>query len=191
MQREGERVRKECEMRQAVAGQEVLGTGSYPKGASGFRLCGLGAKMGSFGIFVHGFDAGGAARGGTAPSASMNSTGRGVESEIGQSQVVGRKGGYFGWTVVNEERPHEWGRGRHEVPAPRHNLPLDRGRSTRYTGRQSWRESGLGFGRAAVSPSPAAWPPWCWVVLCWSAWRWRLRPRNRPQRRSPWRRSVS
>src|ERR1019366_3024654 len=119
------------------------------------------------------------------------STGRGVESEIGQSQVVGRKGGYFGWTVVNEERPHEWGRGRHEVPAPRHNLPLDRGRSTRYTGRQSWRESGLGFGRAAVSPSPAAWPPWCWVVLCWSAWRWRLRPRNRPQRRSPWRRSVS
>ena len=65
MQREGERVRKECEMRQAVAGQEVLGTGSYPKGASGCRLCGLGAKMGSFGISVHGFDAGGAAKRGT------------------------------------------------------------------------------------------------------------------------------
>src|ERR1035441_5583240 len=126
MQREGERVRKECEMRRrgrgrrcwrrvrvqrgqvvfvcvgwgrkwvrlvflfmalmpavqignapAGAGKEVLETGSCPKGASGFRLCGLGAKMGSFGILVHGFDAGGATRGGTARSASRNSTGRG------------------------------------------------------------------------------------------------------------------
>ena len=39
-------------------------TGSCLKGASGCRLCGLGAKMGSFGISVHGFDAGGAAKGG-------------------------------------------------------------------------------------------------------------------------------
>src|ERR1035441_4276242 len=61
----------------AGAGKEVLVTGSCPEGASGCRLCGLGAKMGSFGILVHGFDAGGATRGGTARSASRNSTGRG------------------------------------------------------------------------------------------------------------------
>jgi hypothetical protein len=40
-------------------------TGSWPKCASGCWLCGLGAKMGSFGIFVHGFDASGGAMGGT------------------------------------------------------------------------------------------------------------------------------
>ena len=40
-------------------------TGSCQEGASGCSLCGLGARMGSFGISAHGFDAGGAARGGS------------------------------------------------------------------------------------------------------------------------------
>src|ERR1039458_4172590 len=78
------------------AGKAARGMGSCSKGASGFRLCGLGEKMGSFGIFVHGFDNGGAATGGTGPSALRNSTGRGVESEIGRHQVMGRKGVILG-----------------------------------------------------------------------------------------------
>jgi hypothetical protein len=64
MQRRGERVRKECEMRRGAEGA-LRRTGSWPKGASGCRLCGLETKMGSFGISVHGFDAGGATNGGT------------------------------------------------------------------------------------------------------------------------------
>jgi hypothetical protein len=43
----------------------VNGDGFVFEGYKWWRLCGLGAKMGSFGIFVHGFDAGGAAKGGT------------------------------------------------------------------------------------------------------------------------------
>ena len=58
-------------------GEGVPGTGSSPMDTSGFSLFELGAKMGSFGISVHGFDAGGAAKRGTAPSALRNSTRRG------------------------------------------------------------------------------------------------------------------
>jgi hypothetical protein len=85
------------------AGRGAPGTGSSPKGASGCCLCGLGAKMGSFGIFVHGFDAGGAATGGHG-SFPLQGIARGGGRVRNRSAASGGKEeSYFGRAAVTQD----------------------------------------------------------------------------------------